>query len=574
MGNAPGCPGCKSKDGEADAPGEETPVRTGEDPIQPTSLSPRNEADAGTDAAEEKPEPWKLPKGGRLTVMMFGMTGAGKSSLGNLIAGFDAFESGDDTASVTNLDSVMRYEAQDDSLVLLDTIGLGDTEIDQEKVVASIRDVALSAPNGVDVLFFVMRNTRITDDAIARLIYVTEYLWGSECLLNLYVVVTCASRYLNNRDDAIAWIERQVEINWRFRHVYRIVGENPNRFVFIDNPDPKSEEPGWEARQAASRAAIMRALYLHPLAAVPPFTFRTMERAQEVAKKHEAELMEKRRKVQEKQEQLQKTRRRPMRRSTTAGCIVKGSVGPAPKRQASCGVLRLEGAQPEDLERELAEAKKDQLAAEKAMRQALASVRADRRLQAEAAKEVEAATASFGQRYAETASIGSGDVSDSGEKLSQACRRMMGSLMPKAGGKKLRFGRGRSTTSVDRGAGVQEQRPAPAPAPCHGESWESVLNEILAHVKSVLQGPPEEVFGRLDTARAGAISPVAFSSFMRTTKPGIRSLHVGGLWRRADANCDGQLDLGEFCALLGADAGGRGGPGQQAAAEGTGAPKK
>ena len=42
---------------------------------------------------------------------MFGMTGAGKSALGNLMAGCDAFASGDDTASVTNLDSVMRYEA-------------------------------------------------------------------------------------------------------------------------------------------------------------------------------------------------------------------------------------------------------------------------------------------------------------------------------------------------------------------------------------------------------------------------------------------------------------------------------
>ena len=52
-----------------------------------------------------------LPPGGRFTVMMFGMTGAGKSALGNLLAGFEAFASGDDTASVTNLDSVMRYEA-------------------------------------------------------------------------------------------------------------------------------------------------------------------------------------------------------------------------------------------------------------------------------------------------------------------------------------------------------------------------------------------------------------------------------------------------------------------------------
>lgn len=74
----------------------------------------------------------RLPAGGRFTVMMFGMTGSGKSALGNLLAGYDHFQSGDDTASVTNTQSVMKYEAPDRSLVVLDTIGLGDTEIDQD----------------------------------------------------------------------------------------------------------------------------------------------------------------------------------------------------------------------------------------------------------------------------------------------------------------------------------------------------------------------------------------------------------------------------------------------------------
>ena len=32
--------------------------------------------------------------------------------------------------------------------------------------------------------------------ACDRLIYATEYLWGTECLLNLYIVVTYASRYV------------------------------------------------------------------------------------------------------------------------------------------------------------------------------------------------------------------------------------------------------------------------------------------------------------------------------------------------------------------------------------------
>ena len=133
---------------------------------------------------------------------MFGMTGSGKSALGNLLAGYDHFQSGDDTASclkqpirrlwswwnfnldpvsltlqkfgqasVTNNQSVLKYEAPDRSLVVLlgqdqigvdlsslvcfclnlstsskwttrlDTIGLGDTEIDQDKLLADSRRV-------------------------------------------------------------------------------------------------------------------------------------------------------------------------------------------------------------------------------------------------------------------------------------------------------------------------------------------------------------------------------------------------------------------------------------------------
>lgn len=95
----------------------------------------------------------------------------------------------------------------------------------------------------MDCLLYVMRNARITDDAISRLIYVTEYLWGDESLLNLYIVVTYASKYAKSRSEAEArcgfglhmgpkddWIQRQVDINWRFKHIYSIVGCNPHRW--------------------------------------------------------------------------------------------------------------------------------------------------------------------------------------------------------------------------------------------------------------------------------------------------------------------------------------------------------
>mmetsp|Transcript_96462 Transcript_96462/g.268048 ORF Transcript_96462/g.268048 Transcript_96462/m.268048 type:complete len:548 (+) Transcript_96462:107-1750(+) len=542
MGNGPGCAGCKLKEAEVEAPGEETPLQTisfHERAKNEGSIHARAELAAVGDApvaahASGQRSEWTLPPGGQMTIMMFGMTGAGKSALGNLIAGFNAFESGDDTASVTNLDSVMRYEAEDGSLVLLDTIGLGDTEIDQTKVVASIRDVALSAPNGIDVLLFVMRNVRITDDAIARLIYATEHLWGSECLLNLYIVVTCASRYLNSKEEALAWIDRQVEINWRFKHIYKIVGENPNRFVFVDNPDANSGEPNWKERQLASREALMRTLALHPRDAVPPFRIKMMQRVQELAGKSNEEDP-KQVEAQGKKSQQKKSPKKKPRSST-------GTL----KRSTTTDTLATEF-----------EVKMSQLATAKIMTHILAEARADAGLQAEAARDVEVATLRFYQRYEHLAPR-AGAEADAGagmgatrvpaeavpDGLRQACKRMATTLLARRSSTKSADGLASGSRTSSISARVA------ADAETEKESNERALNDILVHVRGVLESSPAETFHRLDKMGVGAISPLDFTKFLRATKPGIRHHHVGGLWRRADLNCDGQLDLKEFCTLL------------------------
>ena len=74
------------------------------------------------------------------------------------------------------------------------------------------------------------------------------------------------------------WIQRQVEINWRFKHIYSIVGCNPHRrtecinrdphiqldklspcrFIFVDNPDLESVEPRVEERRRSSRDSLYK----------------------------------------------------------------------------------------------------------------------------------------------------------------------------------------------------------------------------------------------------------------------------------------------------------------------------
>eukprot|EP00435_Cladocopium_sp_Y103_P046319 s462_g13.t1 len=78
-----------------------------------------------------------------LTLMVFGKTGAGKSHLANLILGFPAFDAGDSLASMTSQESVRRATSADGHLMVLDTIGFGDSRLPPEAVVRSLRDTAL-----------------------------------------------------------------------------------------------------------------------------------------------------------------------------------------------------------------------------------------------------------------------------------------------------------------------------------------------------------------------------------------------------------------------------------------------
>jgi len=281
-----------------------------------------------------------LPPGQHMTVMLFGMTGSGKSGLGNLVAGQEIFKSADTTRSVTRMDSVLRYEAPDGSLVVLDTVGLGDTELGEEQVAMGIRDVCLSAPSGIDMIIYVMKLGRITDQCLARLIYVTQYLWGNESLLNLYVVVTCAPRYLQSQEAAFEWIQNQAEQDQRFSHLFMLVGQNPSRFVFVENP-PIDKSSKWageiEAKRNLSYRSMFQSICDHPRDLVPPFTQAMMKQVQVAVKEEREELNEKQQEVARIQKEL---RERPKRRAKAASKPPgpKASTGPQePASKAEAG---------------------------------------------------------------------------------------------------------------------------------------------------------------------------------------------------------------------------------------------
>lgn len=523
------------------------------EPSEATSEAPRQISPSAEDTSSEYSTEsnneleWVLPPDGKLTVLMFGMTGAGKSSLGNLIANTSAFTVSDSTASVTNLDSVMRYEAEDNSLILLDTIGLGDTELDQEHVVENIREIAISATGGVDVLFYVLKNARLTDDAIARLIYCVEYLWGDECLLNLYVVVTNASRYLRSPEEGQAWIEKQLD-NWRFAYIYKLVGSNPNRFIFVDNPDIESGEPEVPERQLASRNVIMKALTLHPKEIIPPWTSERMKEAQARTQAQRAELEQKEVEVKNLENALGKKKKKTKRKSAARASQADTSQDLKPK------LLKDDGGSTRSLtdvvtdeaqtQRALSKAKKQKNEAEKAYKQALAKIAADPAFKENARHDAQQAANRFKKNYATAEETK--DAYGAAIGPVKACKRLIASFLPI--GRPSFASSGKSGSSKNKRSSTMSTSTKAATGPLKAEKAEKTTDaEVVAKLMSGIgSASPDEVYKKMDKMNNTKVSPVAFRRFLNEQRLNANPTQVGMLWRRIDKNCDGHISREEW----------------------------
>lgn len=213
----------------------------------------------------------RVPDGKKLTVMMLGMSGSGKSALANLLAGADVFRFGDDTESMTTRLSPKTAEVPSGSLLVLDTIGLSDSSITHDEVIHTVREQICAAPDGIDMFFLVLPMTRLTDDEVVPINHMTDKLWSNRPPRNLYIVITRASKFVQNREQGLEWIRKQINLNWRFKLIAAMVANSPHRFIFIDNPDPRSKEPGIAKRQSDSFNNMMVAFNYHLQRSVHPF---------------------------------------------------------------------------------------------------------------------------------------------------------------------------------------------------------------------------------------------------------------------------------------------------------------
>ena len=93
------------------------------------------------------------------TVVLFGRTGAGKSTCGNTLAADSVFEESNATASQTKAADVCNVDVEWNGkpyhLKIVDTIGIGDTDLTYEEVLRRLAETCYECRDGINAVFFV-----------------------------------------------------------------------------------------------------------------------------------------------------------------------------------------------------------------------------------------------------------------------------------------------------------------------------------------------------------------------------------------------------------------------------------
>lgn len=138
----------------------------------------------------------------KVTLVMVGPTGQGKSTLGNLIAGggagYQPFTTSDDFDSETIEASHADFDFNSAPHRAIDTIGFLDTRMDAAQNMDKFAGFADRAPGGIDVFVFVLKKGRFTEQSLGQ-ISAFRAVAGDEALKHCILVFTHSGTETNQQ---------------------------------------------------------------------------------------------------------------------------------------------------------------------------------------------------------------------------------------------------------------------------------------------------------------------------------------------------------------------------------------
>lgn len=200
-------------------------------------------------------EPKRKPEIPVKNVLLIGKTGSGKSNLANVLTKSEEFKSGAGSTSVTKNVEVKKISHNGINYRIIDTVGLGDTELTSEELLNSFAlEVDSFIGEGINRIFLVVGG-RITEDVLTDYRFLSSFLFDKKVFRYTTIVRTSFTEFKNEQE-----CENDRKEIKKIKSIKNIGSDKEQiNIVYVDSPTLKYGEAA-ERKREESRNILLKHL--------------------------------------------------------------------------------------------------------------------------------------------------------------------------------------------------------------------------------------------------------------------------------------------------------------------------